>query len=444
MRSLLCLVLAAPSLLNGGSLLDFSFGVLEQERGHEKEAAEFILKAYQADPIAMPLVRRFVAMKMAANDRPGALAAFEKVLEARSDDLSIRVEYGDFLGAVSRGDALAERKREQTYLKVLEAMPGQYLPIERLIRQARERGEDHRARELLEQLDTGSSADAVRYYAATTRSLYDSKDEAAQKRISEVFGKAAEEHPEWGDIARAGSDYFREMGDMEKAIDILRRHVEVRPSSIDLRIRFGILHFAAGKNDEGIRILKQVLAIHPQKSLALEALAKHYGNKGMTDEVRYYSAELLKIRGGTSEEFVKLAEEFLAADKVREARLLLEKAVFDFPEDAALMMKLAMATTRDPETKDSAARLSRAAENMLANPADAEPAFLLESAKELLAQGETEAAEERLRNAIRTFPKEAKHETAAALRALAGIWISEGRNVDAAKSLISRAEALEK
>jgi hypothetical protein len=52
-------------------------------------------------------------------------------------------------------------------------------------------------------------------------------------------------------------------------------------------------------------------------------------------------------------------------------------------------------------------------------------------------------AEERLRNAIRTFPKDAKEETATALRALAALWISENRNADAAKALISRAEALE-
>jgi len=444
MRLVLCLALAAPGLLNGDSLLDFSYGILEQQRGHDEKAEDFILKAYEADPTAMPLVRRVAAMRMEDNDRPAALAVYEKVLEARPDEVEVRIEYGDFLGRVGRGDTLAERKREETYLKVLEAMPGQYLPVERLIRLAREQGKDDRARELLEQLDPTDSPDAVRYYVATTKSLYDSKDEAARRRISKVFGNAMDEQPEWGGVARAASDHFREAGDMERAIDILQRHVEVRPSSLDLRIRLGILHFANKENNDGERILNEVIAIHPKKALAHESLAKHYRNEGRIDEARHHSAELLKIRGGTSNDFVELADELLAADDARKARLLLEKAVFDYPEDASLMMKLAMATARDPETKDSAARLFREAENMLANPADAEPAFLLESAKELVAQGQTKAAEERLRNAIRTFPKEAKQETAAALRALAGIWISEGRNADAAKALISRADALER
>lgn len=443
MRILLCFVLAASGLLNGGSLLDFSYGVLEEQRGNPLKAGDFFTKAYDADPTSMPLVRRISEMRMKGGDRPGALAAFEKMLEARPGEPMIQIEFGDFLGRVGCGDALAERRREEAYLKVLEVMPGDFLPIERLIRSAREQGRDDRARELLEELGSGSP-EAVRYYVATTKSLYDNRDEAARNRISQRFKNAMEEHPEWAGTARAASDYFREAGEMDKAIGILESHVRARPSSLDLRIRLGILNFASGKDDEGQRILKEVLEIHPHKALAHESLAKFYRKEGMDDEARLHSAELLKIRGGAPEEFVELAEELLAAGQAREARLLLEKAVFNHPEDSGLMMKLAMATARDPETKDTAARLFREAENLLSNPAEMDPSFLLESAKELVAQGQSKAAEERLRNAIRSFPKDAKKETAAAMRALAGIWISEKRNEDAARSLISRAEALEK
>jgi len=231
---------------------------------------------------------------------------------------------------------------------------------------------------------------------------------------------------------------------MDDAIDVLAKHVEVRPSSLDLKIRLGILHFAAGHDEEGVRILREVLDVQPRKALAHESLAKHFRKSGMQREARSHAAELLGIRGGTPDEFAELADELTADGEFRAARLLLEKAVFLHEEDAKLMMKLAMATSKDPETKDSAARLYREAEAMLANPAEMEPAFLLESAKELIAQGQTKAAEERLRNAIRNFPKEAKKESAAAMRALAGIWISQDRNVDAANALISRAEAMEK
>ena len=210
------------------------------------------------------------------------------------------------------------------------------------------------------------------------------------------------------------------------AIEILERHLDAQPSSLNLKVRQGILMFSAKRYAEGVLALKQVLAVHPKKALAHESLAKYYRQEGMKGEARIQAAELLKIRGGSPEDFLKLAGEMEEDNDFRAARLLLEKAVFHHEEDASLMMKLAIVTAKDPEAKALAARLFKDAEAMLAgNPAKMDPAFILQSAKELVSQGETKAAEDRLRTAIRSFPKNAKKESAAAMRALAGIWISE-------------------
>lgn len=435
--------MATVSALNAGSLLDFSYGTLEELRGNDEIAGEFYEKAFAADPTALPLARMMAEKRLAEGDRSAAFGIYQDIMEARPDEPMIQIEYGDFLGRIGKGDSIAEGKQEEAYFRVLESMPGNYLPLERLIRFIRENGNDNRARALLEQLNP-DSPEAVRYYVATTKSLYDSRDKDAQARIAKCFAEATGNHPEWPSTARAASDHFREAGDMEKAISILRKHVEAAPSSLDLKIRLGILLLSAGSEAEGVAILEEVLSVHPGKALAHESLAKLHRRHGKHKQARGHAAELLKIRGGTPDAFMELADELIADGDFRAARLLLEKAVFDHPDDAQLMMKLALATARDPESKDKAARLFREAEAMLANPADMDPAFLLESAKELVAQGQTQAAEERLRNAIRTFPKDAKKETATAMRALAAIWISEVRNTDAANALIARADALEK
>jgi len=435
--------MATVTALNAGSLLDFSYGKLAELRGEGALASEHYAKAHAADPTALPLVRIVAERYLQDGDRPAALEVFRKLVEARPDEPLVRIEYGDFLGNIGKDDTMAERLREESYAKALQAMPGDLLPVERLIRTARARGDDDRARELLETLRTDSE-EAVRYYVATSRSLYDSRDEQAAARIDARFRQAMADHPAWAGVARAASDHFRQTGRTGEAIAVLRDHTAARPSSLDLRIRLGILHFTAGEDAEGVRVLREVLEIHPRKALAHEALAKHFRRTGSLPEARRHAAELLSLRGGTPGEFTTLADELLAAGETRAARILLEKAVFHHPEDAALMMKLALATSRDPVSKADATRLFRQAEAMLADPAEMDPAFLLASANELIAQGQTKAAEERLRNAIRTFPKDAKKETAAALRALAALWISENRNSEAAKALISRAEALEK
>lgn len=443
MRIAFCIGMATVSGLNAGSLLDFSYATLEKSRGNAERAGEYYEKAFEADPTAMPLVRMMTEKRLSEGDRAAAFEIYQDVIDARPDEPLLQIEYGDFLGRIGRGDSIAERKQEQAYLKVLEATPGDYLPIERLIRFARDKGKDATARELLEQLNP-DTPEAIRYYVATTKSLYDSRDKEAQARIEKCLSEATEQHPEWASTARSASDHFRETGNLEKAISILRNHATAAPSSLDLRIRLGILLLSADRDDEGIAILKGVLDVHPGKALAHQSLAKIYRQKDMQKEARGHAAEILKIRSGSPDEFVELADELIADDEFRAARLLLEKAVFDHQDDAKLMMKLAIASSRDPESKDDAARLFREAEAMLANPAEMDPAFLLLSAKELVAQGQIKAAEERLRNAIRSFPKDAKKETAAAMRALADIWISEQRNVAAANALISRAQALEK
>jgi len=431
------------SLLNAGSLLDFSLGILEEERGNQALAAEHFGKAYLDDSVSLPLVKRVIEIRLKENDIRGAVKIFENAVRVRPNEPSILIEYGDFLGRVGRGDAFANKKRETAYLKAYEQKPGEYVAIERLIRLAREQGNDERARELLEALET-DSPQAVEYYVATTKSLYDSRDESAQSRISELFEKTIGAHPDWAGTARAASDYFREIGNMEKAIEILKLHTEAVPSSLNLRVRLGILHFVAGQGEAGVRELEEVLKVYPSKALAHESLAKYFREQGDLKKARYHAAELLKIRGGSPKEFEKLATDFLDADQAREARLLLEKAVFNHPENIQLMMKLALATAKDSETAAKAARMFREVEEMLGDLTEIEPGFLLESAQELIDQGQGPAAEERLRIAIRNFPKTATKETAIALRALAEIWISENRNLGAAQALISRAEALEK
>ncbi|MGJ8632983.1 MAG: tetratricopeptide repeat protein [Luteolibacter sp.] len=433
---------ASASLALGESLLDYSFGVLEGLRGEEEKAAAHYESAFESDPTALPLVRLMAGLRMEAGNRSGAIGVWNGVLKERPDEARVWLEYGNFLGDVGRGDELADMKREEAYLNAWRLMPGEYAALERLIVFAREQEDDDDAREYLEKLEL-DSPEAVRYYVSSTKSLYDGEDEVAGKRIDEAFQKAMGEHPEWAGIARAASEHFRQTGRLEEAINVLSKHVQVSPFSLDLRVRLGILMFSAGRDDEGLVVLNDVLDVHPGKVLAHESLAKFFREEGKLEKALAHEVALLKIRGGSPEEFIELADGLGEAGQYREARILLEKAVFDHEENADLMMKLALATARDPETKDKAARLFREAEALLKSSGEMPPEFLLESAKELVAQGQNGAAEERLKTAIRSFPKGAKKETAEALRALAGIWKSEGRNENAARALISRAEGLE-
>ncbi len=436
------LMLTCPLLAADNARLEFAIGVLEETR-NVNTAQDHFEKARLADPLALPLVQRAVKQRLEHGDRGGAVKLFRDLSTARPGDLQVQFLYSDFLMQHGQGDSMAMKLATDALESVLKNHPGNPQIIQRLYQIYQTSGRKSEATALLDELSPADPESAL-LYASLSRSATE-KDEAAQReKLDQHYLLALAAHPEIATLARNASDYFRDSDRPEKAIEILEKHVAAVPSSLGLRARLGVLYFSAKLDEKGEVTLKRVLEINPGQALAHQALAKFYRSHDQPEPARYHASELLKLRSGSPDEFLKLADEWLAAKDPRSARLLLERAVFNHPDHFELLQKLAIATRRDPETSANAARLFREAE--AAKPADVknEPAFLIESAETLIAQGQSKAAEERLRSAIKSYPPEAKKETAAALRRLADLWDSEKRNADAARALRQRADALDR
>jgi predicted Zn-dependent protease len=437
LRATIPCLLAGPLFAAQNPQLEFALGALAESRGDEGPAAAHFENARLADPTAAPLVERGVSRLLASGDRSAAIALYREFAASRPDDLPAQIGYADFLTEQGRGDSLALKLATETLDAALGKNPGQPELIRRLVALDRSRGDI-----LIEQLPPADPA-ATLLFAELSRSLHDSEDATIRAEIDRRFLLTLESHPENPTLARAASLHFRETDRPDQAIDILKRHTGAAPWSLDLRVRLGILEFDAKRDADGESTLKELLTIHPKHALAHQALAKFYRLRDQPEPAARHAGEWLKIRGGSATEFLKLADERLAAGDPREARLLLERAVFDHPEDAELRMKLAIATHRDPETRARAPRLFREAEGDLAEAKSADPAFLTASAEAMIEAGQSKAGEERLRAAIRAYPPSAKKETAAALRRLATLWTAENRNADAARALLSRADSLD-
>jgi predicted Zn-dependent protease len=362
---------------------------------------------------------------------------------AKLDDLEIQIAYADFLEQQGRGDALALKLSSQTLEAALARSPGHPQVIRRLFQHAQASGNQSRQTSLLDQLSVDDPASVI-LYASLFGSVFDSGDAGALSQLDQRLLHAFHAHPAVPELARVASDHFRNTGRRDQAIEILKRHAAPAPASLDLRTRLGILYFEAARNAEGEATLKDVLTIHPRHALAHQALAKYYRSCNQPELARFHASELLKIRSGSPSDFIKLADEWLAAEDPRQARLLLEKAVFKHPENPDLARRLAIATRRDPSTRGLAARLFAEAEAMHSATEPPEPVFLVEVAEALIAQGQSKAAEDRLRAAIKAFPPAARKETAAALRRLAILWETENRNLDSARALRQRADALDR
>jgi tetratricopeptide (TPR) repeat protein len=447
MRSIHSLWFAAwfPITAGASPRVEFALGVLAEQRGDTELAAERIDRARESDPTAFPLMLRVAARRRATDDLAGASTLYREFAAGQPERLDAQLAYADFLRDASPEDDFATQMAQETLEKALGRFPGTLEIQERLFRiyESRERRDLSLA--VFEELAAGTPGSS-RTLAATdmARTLFPKDDPVARARIDGLFEQACRAEPADPVLARAASKHFRTTGRLAEAIGILAAHVAADPSSLELRIDLGIFQLMAERAADGERTLRELLEIDPRKSRAHQTLAKLYRKQGRADEARPHAAEVLKLEGGTPAEFVTLADEFLAAGLPREARLLLEKAVYFHAADPALAAKLAVATRRDPETRAAASRWFREAEALSGKDGPAtDPVFLSEFAEALLEGGQTAAAEERLRLAIRSFPAERKEETAVALRRLAGIWQRENRNAEAAKALLQRADSLD-
>ncbi len=441
-RVITAVLLCSTAILTAqNARVEFAFGVLAESRELETAAAHFE-KARLADPLALPLVEKAVKQRLEAKDRGGAVKLYRDLAAARPDDLRVQLTYADFLDSHSNGDTLALQLSHDALQAALAKNPGHPQIIQRLFKHAQAAANKTTQLELMEMLSKEDPESAL-LYTSLARAIFAAEDAAARDKIDQRFLTSFEAHPENSQLARAASEHFRDSKRPDQAIAILKRHVEVAPSSLEMRTRLGVLYFTAQRNAEGEAELKSVLEISPRQALAHQALAKFYRLGDHAAAARFHAGELLKIRGGSAADFIKLADEWLAANDPKQARILLEKAVYDQPDQRELTEKLAIATRRDPETRAQAAPLFRQAESTKLVDAKTDPAFLIESAEALIADGQTKSAEERLRLAIKAYPADAKKDTAAALRRLAQIWETERRNADAARALRQRADALD-
>jgi len=444
-RSLLLLLIPLPAVADVDPRLEFAKGLLDQSRGKQEEAVARFEAARQADPMAVPLVRRAAGRFMAEGNLAKAVTLYRELAAATPDNLDNQLAYADFLRSEGRGDGLAEKMAGETLEMALKRFPAHPSILERLFRSAENRGDHERSRQLFDKLIASPPLDPAAMLMAESWSnlLFAGNDASARERLDKLFQASADTFPRHSALARAASDHFRKSDRLDVAISILQKHAEAAPADLDLRTRLGILQFAALQDQAGEATLKEVLTIDPRRAIAHDALAKFYRQHNQPEPAREHAAQVLRIRGGDPSAFVSLADEWLAADQPKPARILLEKAAYDHPADPSIAAKLAIAPRRDPETRAHASILFRQAESLIPTGTAPDPAFLSESADCLIEEKRTSAAEDRLRKAIRAFPPDAKKETASTLRKLAGLWESQNKNADAARALRQRADSLD-
>lgn len=402
--------------------------------------------ALAADPADRGLLERNVALRMRRGDLHGASRLFREAADTHPERLDLQLGYADFLVRSSPGDATARVLATRVLEAALRRQPSEPAVFGRLFRLYENGAQRDASLALYRQLVAAPRDDAGFWLALLpmARTLLPGDSEESRQALDTIHRSLIKLEPLDPGIAREAADYFRQTRRLDEAIDILRAHAAASPGSLEIRIRLGILLMAKGASQEGIDALRAVVAVDQDLPLAHQALAKALESTGDPAGARHHRAELIRIRGAGPREFITLADEYLAAGQPREARLLLEKAIFQYPDHPLVAARLAIASAGDPQTAAAAAPLFAKAEDLARvhkSPEAIDPAFRQAYSKLLAAT--PDAAEAQLRAAIRSIPPDQPKQLASALRDLARLWQAANKNEAAAAALLQRAAKLD-
>ncbi len=447
-RLLILLASMAPAAAAAADLAAYARGLLAEGRGDLAASKAAYDAAQAADPDSLILLRKSVELRLAASDTVAASTMFREAAQRLPERLDIQLGYVDFLLQTSPGDGYAQQLAIRTLEAALLRAPGSPVLGVRLFRlyENAERRADALAlfRSML-----AAPHDNAAFWAGLlpmANTLFPADSDEFRTSLDKIHREILRLAPDDADAVRDAADYFRSTRRLDEAIGILRGHASAYPASLEIRTRLGILLLASQKVPEGEAELLAIVGIDPNLPLAHQTLAKAFERRGEKQLARHHRSELLRIRGGGPREHLALADEYLADGQARDARLVLEKACFTFPQDPALAARLAIATARDPGAAAAAPDLFRKAEALAkarAQPEVLDATFLDAYGQVLGAAGQQPAAEEQLRAAIRSFTPEQPKELAAALCRLAELWLDANKNHAAATSLIQRAAQLD-
>ena len=422
---------------------EFAQAVLASMRGDDEQQAKHEEAARIAHPTAVLLGSRRAQRLLEQGDVKGASTIYRDLAAARADSLRTQLLYADFLRSTGKEDDFALGLAMKTLENALPQFPGDAQILERLFRLYEQKSQREKSLAIYRNYLSQVGADPI-VAENFSRVLFDADDAKSNAEIDRLFVDRMNKAPENSVLARAASEHFRTAKQLDQAIAMLQLHVDVAPTSLDLRVRLGILQLSHAQQAEGEKTLLEVLRIAPSLFLAHQTLAKLYDKQNKPEDARLHRAEVLKIRGGDAEEFRQLGREWTDAGQHKNARILLEKACFYYPKDVELAYLLASATRRDPETASRAPALFRIAEALGGSQPIKNPMYSREAAEAFWQAKNYVQAESQLRQAIKLYPPEEKKESAAAMRLLASWWQQQGKNAEPAKALLQRAEMLEK
>ncbi len=162
------------------------------------------------------------------------------------------------------------------------------------------------------------------------------------------------------DVYREMAETYVAMGDLDKAIEMLDKTVQMQPGSPIRLVNRGLVLLRKGRAQDAALDFQSALAVEPDNFQAHSQLGFMYAQVGAVDDAVYHFEQALE-RTPDIQVGIALGQQLAKAGKWREAAEAFKNVRALDPKNATVMINEAVARTRSGDSKSAIALLREAA-----------------------------------------------------------------------------------
>lgn len=420
----------------------FMTGLFEEESEGPEKALESKRKSLTLDPSNTQLAIELSYDYLRRGDSAEAISVLKDAIKAVPGDIPSCLALSSiYLRHLQKPDMAIK------YAQVaMDANPKAFPPYAMMSEIYQSQGQSAKAQQVLEKAARSKSPDPKFWLAlaeAVSREPFRTGSvftEEELQRLSALLGKAESLGPNDPEVLSKAGDLYALARQVEKALPLYKKLVEVKPSYPKARERLAACYVETGRGNEAITTLNEVVKFDPLNREAYDLLKELNIKSGDIERALINAKQGLIMEPTRLDRYKEVAGMLLGLKRFDEAADQLAEARKRFPRASELSFLHAQALS-EAKRHEEAMRIFETAlvEASNTNPAVLNADFYFYYGAAAERAGQYVKAAELFRKCIELDPDDA----ARAYNYLGYMWIEQGTNLDEAAQLIRRALDLE-
>lgn len=420
----------------------FMTGLFEEESEGPEKALESKRKSLALDPANTQLAIELSYDYLRRGDTAEAIAVLKDAVKATPGDMAASLALSSiYLRHLQKPDMAIKYAQG-----ALDASPKSFPPYAMLWEIYLSQGQASKAQQVLEKAAKSKSTDPKFWLSLAEAANRDALRTGAQfsesdiQRLSALLGKAESMAPNDPEVLNRAGDLFSLAHQIDKALPLYRKLVEVKPSFPKAREKLAACYVETGRQTEAIDTLEEVVKFDPLNRAAYDQLRDLNYRAGNVEKALINAKQGLIMEPTRIERHGDVAELLFELKRYDEAADLLAEARKRFPRSSRLSFFQARCLS-EAKRHEEALKLF---ETAVVEASNSEPAML--NADFYFAYGAAAERGSQYVKAAELFRKCIELDPSTAARAynyLGYMWVEQNTNLDEAQQLIQRALDLE-